>query len=104
MTERDIDFKVFRYKQGGAAPAYQMFRTRCDENTTVLVALQDIRRDQDGTLIMRHSCHHASCGTCGMRINGREELACVVKVFDLNTPTVVAVSYTHLTLPTSDLV
>ena len=56
MVERDIDFKVFRYKQGGAAPAYQTFRVRCDENTTVLVALQDIRRDQDGTLIMRHSC------------------------------------------------
>ena len=89
MVERDIDFKVFRYKQGGAAPAYQTFRVRCDENTTVLVALQDIRRDQDGTLIMRHSCHHASCGTCGMRINGREELGCVVKVFDLNTSTVV---------------
>ena len=88
MVERDIDFKVFRYKQGGAAPAYQTFRVRCDENTTVLVALQDIRPDQDGTLIMRHSCHHASCGTCGMRINGREELGCVVKVFDLNTSTV----------------
>ncbi len=89
MTERDIEFKVFRYKQGGAAPTHQMFRVRCDENTTVLVALQDIRRDQDGTLILRHSCHHASCGTCGMRINGREELACVVKVFELGTPTVV---------------
>jgi len=89
MTERDIEFKVFRYKQGGAAPAHQTFTVRCDENTTVLVALQDIRRDQDGTLILRHSCHHASCGTCGMRINGREELACVVKVFELGTPTVV---------------
>jgi len=89
MTERDIEFKVFRYKQGGAAPTYQTFTVRCDENTTVLVALQDIRRDQDGTLILRHSCHHASCGTCGMRINGREELACVVKVFELGTPAVV---------------
>ncbi len=88
MTERDIQFKVFRYKQGQAAPSYQTFTVRCNEDTTVLVALQDIRRDQDGTLILRHSCHHASCGTCGMRINGREELGCVVKVLDLGTSTV----------------
>ena len=88
MTERDIQFKVFRYKQGQAAPSYQTFTVRCNEDTTVLVALQDIRRDQDGTLILRHSCHHASCGTCGMRINGREELGCVVKVLDVGTSTV----------------
>ena len=88
MPERDIQFKVFRYKQGQAEPSFQTFTVRCNEDTTVLVALQDIRRDQDGTLILRHSCHHASCGTCGMRINGREELGCVVKVFDLGTSTV----------------
>ncbi len=88
MTEQSIEFKVFRYKQGQAAPTYETFKTTCDENTTVLVALQDIRRDQDDSLILRHSCHHASCGTCGMRINDREELSCVVKVLDLGTSTV----------------
>ena len=88
MAEQIIEFKVFRYKQGQAEPTYQTFRTPCDENTTVLVALQDIRRDQDGSLILRHSCHHASCGTCGLRINGREELGCVVKVLELGTATV----------------
>ncbi len=60
MAEQMIEFKVFRYKQGQATPTYQTFRTPCDENTTVLVALQDIRRDQDASLILRHSCHHAS--------------------------------------------
>lgn len=103
MAEREIEFKVFRYKQGQAAPGYQIFKTKCDENTTVLVALQDIRRDQDGTLVMRHSCHHASCGTCGMRINGHEELACVVKVFDLGTSTVVVEPMRNMPL-ISDLV
>jgi succinate dehydrogenase / fumarate reductase, iron-sulfur subunit len=57
----------------------------CDEKTTVLIALQDIRRDHDYTLTLRHSCHHASCGTCGMVINGREELSCVVRVLELGT-------------------
>lgn len=89
MPEKTIQFKVMRYKQGQASPIYQTFPVTVDENTTVLVALTDIRRDQDSSLTLRHSCHHASCGTCGMRINGKEELACVVKVLDLDTPTVV---------------
>jgi succinate dehydrogenase / fumarate reductase iron-sulfur subunit len=89
MAEQKIQFKVLRYKQGQAAPTFQTFDVMVDENTTVLVALQDIRRDQDPTLVLRHSCHHASCGTCGMKINGQENLSCVVKVLDLGTSKVV---------------
>lgn len=88
MAEQLVEFKVFRYKQGQPEPTYQTFKTLCGENTTVLVALQDIRRDLDDSLILRHSCHHASCGTCGMRVNGKEELGCVVKVLELGTATV----------------
>jgi succinate dehydrogenase / fumarate reductase, iron-sulfur subunit len=88
MAERQVQFKLFRFKQGQAASTYETFTATVDEDTTVLVALQDIRRDQDPTLTLRHSCHHASCGTCGMRINGRDELACVVKVLELGTDTV----------------
>src|SRR5512141_3065688 len=32
---------------------------------------------QDPTLLYRHSCHHAACGSCGLRINGRERLPCI---------------------------
>ena len=88
MTERTVQFKVLRYKQGQTAPSYQTFDVTVNDDTTVLVALQDIRRDQDPTLILRHSCHHASCGTCGMKVNGQSVLACVVKVLELGTSTV----------------
>ncbi|MDX1617026.1 MAG: succinate dehydrogenase/fumarate reductase iron-sulfur subunit [Candidatus Promineifilaceae bacterium] len=103
MSEREVQFKVFRYKQGQSTPRYETFTVKVDENTTVLVALQDIRRDQDPTLILRHSCHHASCGTCGMRINGQEQLACVVKVVELGTPEVVVEPLQNLPV-LSDLV
>jgi succinate dehydrogenase / fumarate reductase iron-sulfur subunit len=103
MTEQQVQFKVYRYKQGQAAPAYQTFDLTVNEDTTVLVALQDIRRDQDPSLVLRHSCHHASCGTCGMRINGQDQLACVVKVLDLGTPTVLVEPLENLPL-VSDLV
>ncbi len=103
MAEQKIQFKVLRYKQGQAAPAFQTFDLMVDEDTTVLVALQAIRRDQDPTLVLRHSCHHASCGTCGMKINGQENLSCVVKVLDLDTPTVIVEPLDNLPL-ISDLV
>ena len=32
---------------------------------------------QDPSLLYRHSCHHASCGSCGVRMNGRESLPCI---------------------------
>jgi succinate dehydrogenase/fumarate reductase iron-sulfur protein len=50
--------------------------------TTLLDALHWIQRNRDRTLSLRHSCLHASCGTCGVRVNGREELACVCRVAD----------------------
>jgi succinate dehydrogenase / fumarate reductase iron-sulfur subunit len=103
MAEQQVQFKILRYKQGQGAPSYQNFGIAVNEDTTVLVALQDIRRDQDPTLVLRHSCHHASCGTCGMKINGRDELACVVKVLDLDNSTIVVEPLDNLPL-ISDLV
>jgi len=103
MAEQQVQFKVLRYKQGQASPTFQTFDLTVNEDTTVLVALQDIRRDQDPTLVLRHSCHHASCGTCGMKINGQEELSCVVKVLDLGTRSIVVEPLDNLPL-ISDLV
>ncbi len=35
---------------------------------------------EDPSLLYRHSCHHASCGSCGIRINGREALPCITPI------------------------
>jgi succinate dehydrogenase / fumarate reductase iron-sulfur subunit len=103
MPEKEIQFRVQRYKQGDTASYYETFTVPCDEDTTVLIALQGIRREEDPSLMLRHSCHHASCGTCGMKINGQEELACVVRVLDLNTPIITVEPLDNLPL-VSDLV
>ncbi len=55
---------------------------------TVLDVLIEIRRHRDPSLVLRHSCMHASCGTCGIRVNGRESLACDTKATGLPGPTV----------------
>ena len=81
--------RVFRYRNGDGAPRYDEFRVPIGPRTTVLDALLGVRRRQDPTLTLRHSCLHASCGTCGMRVNGREVLACVTRLDGLGDRVVV---------------
>ena len=80
---KDVRFRVFRWKQGDAAPHHDEFSVPIGKPSTVLDALTQIRVRQDSSLNLRHSCCHASCGTCGMRVNGKDVLACVTNVADL---------------------
>lgn len=52
---------------------------------TVLEALLKIQEDQDPTLVFRYSCRGAVCGSCGMVINGRPDLACRVQLSTLRS-------------------
>ncbi len=83
-----VRFRVFRWTAGDAAPHDDEFAVPIAERTSVLDALTYIRVRQDRSLNLRHSCCHASCGTCGMRVNGRDVLACVTNVRDLGTDVV----------------
>jgi len=76
-------FRVFRFKRGDAAPRFDEFDVPVGPKTTLLDALRWIQLRRDGTLALRHSCLHASCGTCGVQANGREVLMCVTFVHDL---------------------
>jgi succinate dehydrogenase / fumarate reductase iron-sulfur subunit len=75
--------RVFRFKRGDERPHFDAFDVPVGPRTTVLDALVWVRVHRDHTLALRHSCLHASCGTCGLRANGREVLACVTAVRDL---------------------
>jgi succinate dehydrogenase / fumarate reductase, iron-sulfur subunit len=75
-------FRVYRYKRGDGGERFDEFEVPVGPHTSVLDALRWIQRHRDRTLALRHSCLHASCGTCGMQVDGREELACVCSVQD----------------------
>jgi len=75
-------FRVYRYKRGGGLERFDEFDVPVGPHTTVLDALRWIQLHHDPSLTLRHSCLHASCGTCGMQVDGREELACVCTVQD----------------------
>ena len=77
-------FRVFRYRHGDERPHWDRFEVPVPGvRATVLDALTWIRARLDPTLDVRHSCFHASCGTCGMRVNGRDVLACVTRLEDV---------------------
>jgi succinate dehydrogenase / fumarate reductase iron-sulfur subunit len=53
------------------------------EGMTVLDALLYARDYLDHSIALRFSCRQASCGSCGMKINGRPRLACYTQVDEL---------------------
>lgn len=54
-----------------------------DTNWRVLDVLNEIKWKQDGTLTYRRSCTHGVCGSDGMRINGKNRLACSLLLQDI---------------------
>ena len=56
--------------------------------TTVLDAILDVKKHFDHSVAVRYSCRQATCGSCGMIINGRPRLACFTKISELGSDTV----------------
>jgi succinate dehydrogenase/fumarate reductase iron-sulfur protein len=69
--------RVYRVSGEGDDGHFDEFDVPAEAGATLLDALRWIQLNRDPSLSLRHSCLHASCGTCGVRVNGREELACV---------------------------
>ncbi len=89
MNVKKVAFAIYRYRKNRRSkPFYERFVYEVDPFTTVLDILERIRNERDPSLIFRYSCHHGSCGTCACIINGKERLACVTKVLDLETDAV----------------
>ena len=53
--------------------------------TTVLEAILEVKRHLDHSIAVRYSCRQATCGSCGMMINGKPRLACFTKISELGT-------------------
>ena len=52
------------------------------QDTTLLELLKEIKTTQDNTLTFSSGCRSSVCGSCSMRVNDREVLACTYKVQD----------------------
>lgn len=89
MSETSVEFRILRFKPGRIdPPRFEGFQVTAEPMTTVLDGLEAIRLNKDPSLMYRHCCHHASCGTCACTINGKPSLACTTRIVDLQTPIV----------------
>ena len=85
-TIRDkILIRVFRRNtvKGDTDHHYAVFEVPVKRSTTVLDALLYVKSYLDASTAIRYSCRMASCGSCGMKINGTPRLACYTKVSEL---------------------
>ena len=81
-----ITLKLFRYNpEKDKKPHYDSFELEVEKTDRVLDLLERVKGYEDGTLSFRRSCAHGVCGSCAMRINGQNRLACKTLIQDLNT-------------------
>jgi succinate dehydrogenase iron-sulfur subunit len=80
-----IFLRVFRANslKGDSSHHFDTFEIPVQRWTTVLDALVYAKSYQDSSIGIRYSCRMASCGSCGMKINGIPRLACYTKVSEL---------------------
>lgn len=83
VASRTRRLRVTRWRPTDAHSHIDEFDVAIGPDASLLDALREIRSHHDQSLTLRYSCCHASCGSCGMRANGREVLACVTALADL---------------------
>ena len=69
--------EIFRCDPGGANGRFETYEVDVHDGATVLDAIEAVWAHHDRSLTFRHACHHASCGSCSVRVNGRETLPCI---------------------------
>jgi succinate dehydrogenase iron-sulfur subunit len=64
---------------------FDEFKIPVQKWTTALEAILYVKQNFDHSVAVRYSCRQASCGSCGMKINGKPSLACYTKISELNS-------------------
>jgi succinate dehydrogenase / fumarate reductase iron-sulfur subunit len=73
----EYTLRIRRYSpESGEAAYWDDFTIDLDGHRSVLDGILQARDRQDGSIGIRCSCRAAICGSCGVRINGKPDLAC----------------------------
>jgi fumarate reductase iron-sulfur subunit len=77
-TGQKIRLHILRYnpKLKGDTPRVQTYEVEEGVGMTLFIALNEIRDRQDPSLSFDFVCRAGICGSCGMMINGKPDLAC----------------------------
>ena len=73
----EFTLRLRRYDpESGEAPYWEEHTIELEPHRSVLEAILQAKARFDGSIGIRCSCRAAICGSCGVRINGRPDLAC----------------------------
>ena len=82
-----VRLKIQRFNpEKDAAPHFEDYTVEAEPTDRVLDALLEVKGLLDGSLSLRKSCAHGVCGSDGMLINGKNQLACKVLIKNLTQP------------------
>jgi fumarate reductase iron-sulfur subunit len=98
---RTLRFHIFKFdpQKEGDKPRIVTYEVREAPGMTIFIALNQIRENQDRALQFDFVCRAGICGSCGMIINGRPDLACRTLTSKFKKPDI-----TLLPLPAFDLI
>ncbi len=82
MMLLEVSLQIFRYK-AGEPPHYDTFTVQVADTAHVIDAIDTAWAVHDHSLTFRRACHHSSCGSCALRINGVEKLPCITRLTDV---------------------
>jgi succinate dehydrogenase / fumarate reductase iron-sulfur subunit len=73
----EFTLRLRRYDpESGDAPYWEEHTVQLEPHRSVLEAILQAKARFDGSIGIRCSCRAAICGSCGVRINGKPDLAC----------------------------
>jgi succinate dehydrogenase / fumarate reductase, iron-sulfur subunit len=79
-----VDLRILRYDpERDKRPHWDRYFVESRPMDRVLDVLERVKQETDGTLTFRRSCAHGVCGSDAMLINGRNRLACKIRVDQL---------------------
>jgi succinate dehydrogenase / fumarate reductase iron-sulfur subunit len=79
-----VDLSIQRFDpERDRKPHWVRYRVEAGPMDRVLDLLHKVKYENDGTLTFRRSCAHGICGSDAMMINGRNRLACKIRVDQL---------------------
>lgn len=88
-SSKVVLLRIAKYNpEQNSEPQFAEFKVPYERWTTVLDAILDVKKHLDHSVAVRYSCRQATCGSCGMKINGRPRLACFTKISELDSDVV----------------
>src|SRR6476620_5942381 len=86
-----VRLRILRYDpERDPKPHWEEYTVESEPTAPLLDLLHTVKWHQDGTLTFRRSCAHGVCGSDALLINGRNRLACKIRVDQLGNKISVA--------------